>query len=527
MCGRLVEYVRWHQRGNHNTVTHGNKKGITSKHEFGLADRAGFLIIGRIVALMCGFVGPILLTRFLTRSEYGTYRQLILISGLFIPIIALGFPQGMLYFFPRLSPPSRPRLIWQTTLMLTLLGVVGAVALSLSRGWFAGRFHNTQLSHLLPIFCIYVFAAVAGAHVYNSFVAQGAARTAALYTSMLALLSVLGAAVGAAKFSVVGATVGYTSAGVAVSSLGITVLLRRCIGSLRGKFRFDRTLVVEQLNYGIPLGVSTGVRTLGFYADQVIVSALRTPAIYAVYSIGMLQLRLTNAVTVAVATALTPVWALQFKEQQAAQALVLFRRAARKLGLLLFPMAVSLCLTAQDIVLLLFSSRYEASVPVFRVSLLVMFSHVFAPDALLRALGRTRVLILGSTGVLIVGSAFTIVGLKLLGLPGAALGSVTAVYTLKIYYGWEVKKSVGKEAGAMLPWAELIRVVAVALFAAMPAAILLWMLPSGLPRLALVALAYAASYIGLLMATHTLTPADRDLVRRWISSRFLAGILRR
>jgi hypothetical protein len=184
---------------------------------------------------------------------------------------------------------------------------------------------------------------------------------------------------------------------------------------------------------------------------------------------------------------------------------------------------VSLFITAGDLVPLLFSNRYLASVPVLRVGLLVMAAHVFAPDVLLRALGRTGTLAFGSSAALIAGAGLVCVGLRALGLPGAAAGSVLAVYGLKTYYAWEVRRSAGKEAGALLPWASLLRIAGIAALAGMPAAAMTWLLPAGLARLAAALLAYGITYLLVMTASRTWTHGDQELIRRWLSLRFFIG----
>jgi O-antigen/teichoic acid export membrane protein len=287
--------------------------------------------------------------------------------------------------------------------------------------------------------------------------------------------------------------------------------------------RPPRQLLREQLRYGVPLGLSLAVASLSLYVDQVIVSALLFPAAYAVYSVAWTPVRLFATVTSAVATTLVPVWSRALQEERLEEALRLSREAARRLSLLLIPGCCILSLAAPDLIRLLFSARYEASIPVFRVAVFVLPAQVFMADAFLSAMGRTGVLLGGSLGALVIESGFVALGIRLAGLPGAAVAAVTVNVLLRGCYGWAIRRRAGTEASALLPWSNLLRTTAVCATAAVPAGAAMLLFHPGVVRLGTGFAVYAIAYISLLVATRTATRADLELVRRWASVRFVVG----
>jgi len=141
----------------------------------------------------------------------------------------------------------------------------------------------------------------------------------------------------------------------------------------------------------------------------------------------------------------------------------------------------------------------------------------------LRSTGSTKPILSGALGALILGVGLSTAGIHFGGLPGAALGKVIAECLRKTFYAWIIRRHVGNEAGALLPWSDLGRIGGLAVIAGVPAAAMLWAISPGVVRLAAVFVVYAVGYIVLVLVTRTLTASDRELLRRWSSVRFLAG----
>ncbi|MBE9565180.1 MAG: hypothetical protein IMF16_00315, partial [Proteobacteria bacterium] len=93
------------------------------------ADQAGFLIMGRAAGRAMAVIAPVILTRILTRDEFGTYRQLILLSSIISHFAFLGLPVSVLYFYPRLGRSLRVSLVVQLSVVLGLLGLASAAGL--------------------------------------------------------------------------------------------------------------------------------------------------------------------------------------------------------------------------------------------------------------------------------------------------------------------------------------------------------------------------------------------------------------
>ena len=66
-----------------------------------LSDKAALLIAANLTKYAVGFVLPMVLVRLLSRDDYGTYQQLVLIGNIANAVMVLGLPVSVYYFYHR------------------------------------------------------------------------------------------------------------------------------------------------------------------------------------------------------------------------------------------------------------------------------------------------------------------------------------------------------------------------------------------------------------------------------------------
>src|SRR5919205_722320 len=98
-----------------------------------LLGRAGPLIAARLASGVITLSIPLVLARTMAIAEYGTYKQLFLLSFTASSILPFGVSQSLYFFVPRSSEPRA----WfgQTLAFLTAAGALGGAALWLAGPW--------------------------------------------------------------------------------------------------------------------------------------------------------------------------------------------------------------------------------------------------------------------------------------------------------------------------------------------------------------------------------------------------------
>ena len=89
------------------------------------------------------------LSRLLTKDDYATYRQSMLVFTIALPLLLLGLPQSLLYFIPKAPGESRTRV---SEILLILIGVGAGFSIFLLAGgasFLATQFSNPALKETL------------------------------------------------------------------------------------------------------------------------------------------------------------------------------------------------------------------------------------------------------------------------------------------------------------------------------------------------------------------------------------------
>ena len=119
------------------------------------------------------------------------------------------------------------------------------------------------------------------------------------------------------------------------------------------------------------------------------------PALFAVYSLGTLQLPLMGLIWEATNSVLiTRVSILQKRERTAVRLFLLLARAARKLAAVYFPVYVFLMVAGREFIRVLFTARFADSWPIFAVNLTLLPLGIVLLDPLYRAFERERYFLL-------------------------------------------------------------------------------------------------------------------------------------
>lgn len=85
-----------------------------------------YVSIGKIVAMAAQFVMPVFLTRYLSKADYGTYAQFYLVQGFVGSVLCFGIQSNPYYFYPNSSSLRQKQIIWNSFIVLLLLGIAGS-----------------------------------------------------------------------------------------------------------------------------------------------------------------------------------------------------------------------------------------------------------------------------------------------------------------------------------------------------------------------------------------------------------------
>lgn len=434
------------------------------------------LASGQGLTTLVNLLTIVVLARLFSKVDYATYRQTMLAYLFAAPIVMLGLNSTLFYFLPRQK--DRPRGVLTENLLLLAAGGV-LLSLFLVAGgnrWLAERFHNPHLIGTLLILAPYPLLMFPAASLGACLLARGRAGQVAAYNVTSRAAMFLAVVIPALLWPWPATAVAGAVAAAAVSGvLALMLMFRACPPGGSGP-----TLAGcrNQLSYGVPLGLARLAGTIGRRLDTVMVSALCTPEIFAVYVNGAMEIPLIGVITGSVTSVLLVDYTTLYAQGRLAEIVGLIHRAMVKCALVLLPVMVFLLCTAPELMRFLFSDEYEASAVPFRVYLLLLPIRTLTFSAILMATGNNRHVLIQSVLTVLVQLALIWYLVGLLGAVGAALASVLATYLVAVPYLTIVIRRILKyPIHQLFPWSQMFQVAALSAAGALPAlGLKTWML---------------------------------------------------
>jgi len=475
-----------------------------------LTTQAGGVSIGRGVATLAGLATVMVLSRILSRQDYGTYRQVWLVFFTLAPVLELGIPPSVSFFGPQLPRESRKTYLAQNGLTLVVTGVLLALGLLSFASPIARLFRNPELVYALRAFAIYPTFTLSFDLVENALVSLGRAGTSGMITAAGALLQ--------SAVILVAFTSGASLPQVFLY-LSLWALLRWIV-SLATLLHIYRDLPIRwsarelraQLAFALPMGAATMVGLLARQTDKIIISSHFSPDHFAIYSNGAYEIPLVNILAMSVTAVLVPAIVRARAGGQEDEVRRLWHGSARRVATVFFPAFCFLFVAAVPFMVVLFSREYAASAAPFRVLLFLFPLRIVFHSAFLRALGRTGPIFYSSAGAFVIAVALSLllVQVRPLGLLGPAIGTVVASYWATVYTIRVTTRTLGWSWKAYFPWRTLAAIMGVSIVAAAPTALVGWLArgSGALTQLAAMGAVYAAVYLTLGEVTGAARPRE-------------------
>lgn len=387
--------------------------------------KAGPLVVARFITAILTTAIPLVLARWMSLENYGTYKQIFLLVGTAYLLVPFGMVQGLYFFIPR-AEKKRP-LYFNALIWVLIGGAVMALTMAATTDWMARYFSNPELVQFRWPIALYAMLLIAALPLEIGLTSQGNTKASAisyLFSDTLRAASM-----------VLPVLLGHGLVGV-MHSLVVFMLLRTCVcwAVLLWKSEgplFSATLFKEQLVYAAPFGAAMLLAVPQQYAHQYAVSGIVSPELFAIYSVGCFQLPIVELLYTPTSEVLMVQIGTLEKNQRLHEAVECFREAAAKLSLAFFPMAAFLFAAAPEFIAALFGQKFMGAVPIFRVSVIGVLFAVLPMDGVLRARNDTRHIFLSYLVKAVATVPLVWLGVKHFGMLGG-IGS------------WAIAEAIGK-----------------------------------------------------------------------------------
>ncbi len=432
--------------------------------------RTLLLASGKALTALAALLATAALTRLLTKGDYATFKQVMLLYGIASPLLMLGVPKALLYFIP--GETERLRGVLLDNLLLLVAGAaVFGVALTLGVDELvARRFNNPKVLDYAWLLVPYALCMFPASAVGPALVALDRVRGLVLFNALSRML-LLGSVVGAAWYwRAPGPAVTAQVLWAAVMVAPAMWMIRSAAGGAKGGPSLPTAW--KQLTFAVPLGLASLLGAISMQLDKLVVSSMCTNEQFAVYVTGAIQLPLVGVVTGALMAAVLPDMALLHKSGNPQGIVRLWRAVMEKAQLFLAP-ALGLTLAfGPEIARFLFGPDYEAAARPLRIYALMLPLRGAVYGSVLMATDNTRQVTVSALLGLLLNAALSVALVAWMGADGAAWATVLSTYGVVAYMLWPISTAVKTPYLKLVPWGAVTKTCFVAL---LPAPLFWWL----------------------------------------------------
>ena len=389
----------------------------------------------KLMTMLLSLVTTRLLSQYLTKYDYGTYSQILLLSSTIASVTILGMMDGMNFFFCGVKDSERREAYVATIYLMQLaVSVLAGIAVMALSAPICSYMDNPALGKLM------IFSALLPTLQNLIFISQvllisvGKAKVLALRNLIISVLKLL-TIVFVVLFVRDIRIILIVSSLLDVLQLIVFYFILRKNGCIIRLCRADTSLVGPILKYCIPMAVFVALNTLNRDCDKYIVALFTDTETLAVYANASKALPL-DIVMSSFITILLPRLTKLISDREYDKAVDVYKTFLEIACVSTSVLAGALLAAAPQFMELLYSEKYLSGLSVFCIYIVIDMVKFMSVTLLLTAAGRTKTLMLTAIGSVFVNLGLNVLGFRLFGIVGPALATlfVTIVTGLLILH---------------------------------------------------------------------------------------------
>ena len=421
--------------------------------EHSVSSNALILIVSKILNTLLTLISSMLLSRFRSLSEYGTYSQLHTVIGLFLAILLLGLPNSMNYFVARAdSQEQKDRFLSIYYIFSTALSLLCGLILIILCPFISEYYHNKNIINYKFVLLVLPWAQVIITSVGNMLVATNKTRKLLVY-NLLRSASTLIAII---LIKLFGKTFrDYMILYVVIEgafALWVYYETYKLIEKIY--VNIDLKLIRRILSFSIPMGIASAIGTLDIYLDNLMIGYYFDTETLAVYANAARELPF-NIIASAFTAVLITFMAKELKNGNVKKAISLWHDAIEFNAIILFFCSMACVVFAPQIVVFLYSEKYIDGSNVFRIYSLIIMLRITYYGMILNSIGKTKGILYSSVVTLISNIILNFILINTIGIIGAAIATMLSMVIGALFQLYLSSKTINIRLGELFPWRRL------------------------------------------------------------------------
>lgn len=347
--------------------------------------------IGNLVSFAFTLVSAAILSRYLSKNDYGTYKQVMYVYNTLLMVFTLGLPKAYSYFLSRCTVEEGKNVSHKINQIFIFIGLVFSILLFVGADAISSVLNNHDLAKALRLFCLTPLFLLPTMGLESIMAVYKRTYLNALYIIATRCLMLLFVALPVAlyKSNCDIAIIGFTIS--SFFSCIVALILKRVpykgYNSVRTELKYR-----EIINFSIPLAIASLWAIAIKSADQFFISRYFGNEVFADFSNGAMELPFVGMILGAAATVLLPVFSKDVKKDGANSKNIAetWKRATAKSAMIIYPLVIYCWFYANQIMTFLYGDKYIDSSIYFKIMLLVNFFTIAPYYPIIIALGKTK-----------------------------------------------------------------------------------------------------------------------------------------
>lgn len=418
-----------------------------------------FLTVSKFMVSVLGLVTSMLLARFRSLDEYGSYSQIIMVTDLVSSILLLGIPNSINYFLAKADTDEERRkfLSVYTTITTILTGIIG-LCLFFATPIIISYFNNPLIADFAYVFAVYPWSTMFINSIGSVCIVYGRANKLIFYNlaNAVTVLAVLMIAK-VANLSFQQYMLMYMAVLVLFAIIGI-FWSKKLAGGLA--LRLDFSLIKDIFAFSIPIGLASAAGTISVELDKLVIGKFFSVDEYAIFANAAKELPVTIVAT-SITAVLLPQLVRILKRGNNLEAVDLWGHAISVSMCFMCLLVGGFIVFAPDIISLLYSEKYVTtdSIFIFRIySIILVFRSVYW-GIILNATGNTKFIFYSSLITLLCNFVGNIASYYILGFVGPAVTTLLVKFVINYVQLKFTSNVIKVPLRKLLPWRSIFRIL--------------------------------------------------------------------
>ena len=415
--------------------------------------------VAKIVAQALTLILAMLMSRFLSLEEYGTYSQIVLVITMLTSLLMLGLPNSMNYFMGRADNEIQKREFLSVYYSLsTLLGLFIGVILCCATSLLISYFHNPAIGTLGAFLLLYPLGRIITYSAENLFVVFH--RTNSLLYYRLLYSGSLIASITISHFMKVSFRA-YMLLLMAVT-LFFSFVVYYSAYSFSGGLRlsFSISKIRSILAFSIPLGLATAVGTINIELDKFMIGKFVNTTTLAIYTNASKEMPVA-IVASAFTAVMLPKFAKYLKDNKRDQVVFMWGSATKISFLFICFLGIGMFVFAPDCLRVLYSEKYVPGMNIFRVYCLVLLLRTTYFGIVLNSSGKSKLIFYSALAALGLNCVLNFLLYQLLGIIGPAIATLISQVVINGFQLFYSCKLLNISMTKIFPWKDLMTILLV------------------------------------------------------------------